>query len=102
MINKKDIVKTIANKHDDFTQKEIVEILDDFFDIIKQTVAKGEKVSIIKFGTFESRVRAARTAKNPQTGELMKIQECTVPKFKPASSFKDIVKEASYYEKGRF
>ena len=94
MISKKDIVKTIANKHDDFTQKEIVEILDDFFDIVKQEVAKGEKVSLLKFGTFESKVRASRQGRSPQTGELINIPACSVPKFKPASSFKDVVKGA--------
>lgn len=93
MVTKKDIVKTIADKHTDFTQKEIGEILEDFFDIVRTSVAKGEKISLLKFGTFESKVRAARTARNPQTGEAMEVPACTVPKFKAASAFKDIVKE---------
>ena len=93
MVTKKDIVKTIADRHTDFTQKEIGEILEDFFDIVRTSVAKGEKVSLLKFGNFESKVRAARTARNPQTGETMEVPACTVPKFKPASAFKDIVKE---------
>lgn len=93
MVTKKDIVKTIADKHTDFTQKEIGEILEDFFDIVRTSVAKGEKISLLKFGTFESKVRAARTARNPQTGEAMEVPTCTVPKFKAASAFKDIVKE---------
>ena len=92
MVTKKDIVKTIADKHTDFTQKEIGEILEDFFDIVRTSVAKGEKISLLKFGTFESKVRAARTARNPQTGEAMEVPACTVPKFKAASVFKDIVK----------
>lgn len=92
MVTKKDIVKTIADKHTDFTQKEIGEILEDFFDIVRTSVAKGEKISLLKFGTFESKVRAARTARNPQTGETMEVPACTVPKFKAASVFKDIVK----------
>lgn len=93
MVTKKDIVKTIADKHTDFTQKEIGEILEDFFDIVRTSVAKGEKISLLKFGTFESKVRAARTARNPQTGEAMEVPACTVPKFKASSAFKDIVKE---------
>ena len=93
MVTKKDIVKTIADKHTDFTQKEIGELLEDFFDIVRTSVAKGEKISLLKFGTFESKVRAARTARNPQTGEAMEVPACTVPKFKPAKDFKDCVNQ---------
>lgn len=93
MVTKKDIVKTIADKHTDFTQKEIGEILEDFLDIVRTSVAKGEKISLLKFGTFESKVRAARTARNPQTGEAMEVPACTVPKFKAAKDFKDCVNQ---------
>ena len=55
---------------------------------IISAVAKGEKVSIAGFGTFEARERAARTGRNPQTGEEMQIAASTSPGFKAASAFK--------------
>ena len=50
------------------------------------------KVSLIGFGTFEARERAAREGKNPKTGEKIKIAACKVPAFKAGKAFKDLVK----------
>ena len=58
---------------------------------IVKAVADGEKVSLAGFGTFESRERAARTGRNPQTGEEMQIAASTSPAFKAASAFKQAV-----------
>ena len=49
-------------------------------------------ISLIGFGTFEARERAAREGKNPQTGEKIKIAACKVPAFKAGKAFKDLVK----------
>ena len=92
-MTKKDIVKVIADKYTEFTQKEIVEIVDEFLDVIKSEVVKGEKVSIPKFGNFEVVERAARECRNPQTGQRMQIAAYNSPKFKPAKDFKDCVKQ---------
>lgn len=92
-MTKKDIVKVIADKYTEFTQKEIAEIIDEFLEVIKSEVAKGEKVSIPKFGIFESVERAARECRNPQTNERMQIAAYNTPKFKPAKDFKDHVKQ---------
>lgn len=92
-MTKKDIVKVIADKHTEFTQKEITEIIDEFLDVIKSEVSKGEKVSIPKFGNFEAIERAARECRNPQTNERMMVAACKVPKFKPAKDFKDCVNQ---------
>lgn len=51
-----------------------------------------DKVSLIGFGTFETRERATKTGKNPRTGETLKIAACKVPAFKVGKTFKDIVK----------
>ena len=91
-MTKKEIIKVIADNHTEFTQKEIGEIIDAFLDVIKTEVAKGEKVSIPKFGNFESVERAARECRNPQTNERMQIAAYNTPKFKPASDFKNMVK----------
>ena len=58
---------------------------------IAENVAKGDAVSVIGFGTFEARKRAARTGKNPQTGASIKIAATTVPAFRPGKAFKDQV-----------
>lgn len=92
-MTKKDIVKIIADKYTEFTQKEIGEIIDTFIDKIKSEVSKGEKVSIPKFGNFEVVERAARECRNPSTGERMMVAACKVPKFKPAKDFKDCVNQ---------
>lgn len=91
-MTKKDITKVIVDKYTEFTQKEITEIIDEFLDVIKSKVAKGERVSIPKFGIFESVERAARECRNPQTNERMQIAAYGTPKFKPAKDFKDMVK----------
>lgn len=92
-MTKKEILKVIADKHTEFTQKEIAEIIDEFITVIKSEISKGEKVSIPKFGNFEAVERAARECKNPQTGERMQIAAYKTPKFKPAKDFKDCVKQ---------
>jgi len=58
---------------------------------IQNAVTKGDKVSITGFGVFEKRVRAARTARNPRTGESVKVKKTSVPAFRPGASFKDLV-----------
>ena len=54
-------------------------------------VKKGERVSIPGFGTFERRARSARTARNPRTGEEIKVPATKVPAFKPGATFKSNV-----------
>ena len=61
------------------------------FDTITETMVKGDKVSLIGFGNFEVRERAARTGKNPQTGAEIKIAACKAPAFKPGKALKDAV-----------
>lgn len=92
-MTKKELVKVIADKYTEFTQKEVGEIIDAFIDEIKSAVSKGEKVSIPKFGNFEAVERVARECRNPQTGQRMQIAAYNSPKFKPAKDFKDCVKQ---------
>lgn len=92
-MTKKEIIKVIADKHTEFTQKEVGEIIDAFLDEIKSEVSSGEKIAIPKFGSFEVNERAARECRNPQTGQRMQIAAYNSPKFKPAKDFKDCVKQ---------
>jgi DNA-binding protein HU-beta len=89
-MNKSEFIDAIAAKTD-MSKAAAGRALEAVLDTIMDTVAKGESVSVIGFGTFESRPRAARTGKNPQTGAAIKIAATTVPAFKPGKAFKDKV-----------
>lgn len=60
-------------------------------DAITAALAKGDKVSLVGFGTFETRSRPARQGRNPQTGAAMTIPAATAPAFKPGKALKDAV-----------
>ena len=81
MASDSDISKAVAGK-----------ALDSFIDSIKKTLKKGNKVTMVGFGTFSVGKRAARKGRNPQTGATIKIKASKAPKFKAGKSFKDAVK----------
>ena len=89
-MNKEELVQEISKKAN-VTQKEATEVLSSLIDTIQKTVAKGKKVSLVGFGTFEPRKRAARTGRNPQTGKELKIPAKTVPAFTAGKKFKTVV-----------
>ena len=60
-----------------------------FVDTIKEALKKGEKVQLIGFGTFESKKRPARVARNPRTGEEIKVKASKAPVFKASKALKD-------------
>ena len=66
-MNKEELVQEIAKKAS-VTQKEAAEVLAALIETVQKTVSKGKKVTLVGFGTFEARKRAARIVRNPQTG----------------------------------
>ncbi len=90
-MNKEELVKEIAKKAK-VSQKAAADVLTATIDSIQKTVSKGKKVTLVGFGTFESRKRKARTGRNPQTGASIKIAAKTVPAFSAGKRFKDAVK----------
>ena len=90
-MNKEELVQEVAKKAK-VTQKEAAEVLNGFVETVQKAVSKGEKVTLVGFGTFESRKRAARTGRNPQTGKEIKIAAKTVPAFSAGKKFKELVK----------
>src|SRR4051794_10780638 len=68
--------------------------VDAVFDTILRAVAQGEKVALTGFGVFEKVDRAARTGRNPRTGETVKVKKTSVPKFRPGTQFKGVVSGA--------
>lgn len=89
-MNKEELVQEVAKKTK-VSQKQTEEIIAALVETITKTVAKGKKVTLIGFGTFEPRKRAARIGRNPQTGKELKIAAKTVPAFSAGKKFKDMV-----------
>lgn len=89
-MNKEELVQEVAKKTKT-TQKEAAEIISTTIDVISRTVAKGKKVTLVGFGTFEARKRAARTGRNPQTGKEIQIPAKRVPVFSAGKKFRELV-----------
>ncbi len=92
-MNKAELINSISEKTG-HTQVDTLKTLDALLETIEATVAGGDKVQLVGFGTFEPQHRAARAGRNPQTGEPIEIAEATLPKFTPGKLFKDKVVEA--------
>ena len=90
-MNKKELIAQVAEKAQ-VSKKDAAAVVEATFETIANTLANGEKVQLVGFGNFETRNRAERTAKNPQTGELVKVPATTVPAFKPGAALKKLVK----------
>lgn len=89
-MNKGELVDAIASKAN-VTKKAADEILAATIEVITEAVAKGEKVSLVGFGSFELRHRKGRTGRNPKTGEEIQIAATNVPGFSPGKAFKEAV-----------
>jgi DNA-binding protein HU-beta len=89
-MNKAELVAAIAEKTGQ-SQSSVGEVLGAFESVVTSAVAGGDKVQIPGFLSFEKASRAARTGRNPATGEEMQIPAATVPKVKVGKTFKDAV-----------
>ena len=89
-MNKEELVKEVSKKAK-VSQKATADILTATLETIQKTVSKGKKVTLVGFGTFEPRKRAARNGRNPQTGKEIKIPAKTVPVFSAGKKFKTVV-----------
>jgi DNA-binding protein HU-beta len=88
-MNKAELIESISGRLGD--RKSATAALDAVLSEIQNAVTKGDKVSITGFGVFERRERAARTARNPRTGETVKVKKTVVPAFRPGAGFKELV-----------
>ena len=75
----------------DLAKKNAEKALNAFVDTVNGALTKGEKVQLIGFGTFDVKKRPARTARNPRTGEEIKIKASKAPTFKAGKALKDKV-----------
>lgn len=90
-MQKTDFIKAVAERTG-VSQKETKQVVDAALDVIAETLAKGEKVTLTGFGTFEVRDRQAREGVNPQTREKIHIPATKTPGFSASSTLKDSVK----------
>ena len=91
-MNKTEMIKAIAERTE-LTKIDSAKVLEAFQDIVKETLAAGEKIQLVGFGTFEVSERAAREGRNPATGEAMTIKASKAPKFKAGKALKDLINE---------
>ena len=89
-MNKTELAAAVAAKTE-LSKKNAEKAVAAVLDTIAETLAAGEKVQIVGFGTFEVRERQARTAKNPRTLETVEVPACRVPAFKAGQGLKDKV-----------
>ena len=90
-MNKTELIAAVA-ENAGLSKKDATAAVTAVFDVIGKGLAKGDKVALPGFGTFEVRNRSARTGRNPQTGAEIKIAASKVPAFKAGKGLKDLVK----------
>ena len=88
--NKAELVKAMSDETN-LTQKDVEKVLNSFVNVVSDALANKDKVQLVGFGTFETRERAERTGRNPQTGAEMKIPASVVPAFKAGKALKENV-----------
>lgn len=89
-MNKSELIAAVA-KEADLTKKDAEAAVNAVTGVITDALKAGDKVQLVGFGTFETRERAARTGKNPRTGEEIEIAASKVPAFKAGKALKDTV-----------
>lgn len=89
-MNKSELIAVIAEKAE-LTKKDAEKALNAFVEGVTEGLVKGEKIVLVGFGSFETKKRAARKGKNPQTGAEINIPASTVPAFKAGRGLKDAV-----------
>jgi DNA-binding protein HU-beta len=92
-VNKSELIDALAARYEG-NRKQAAHALESVLDTITREVAKGEKVAITGFGSFEKAVRNARWVRNPQTGERIKSKKKSVPKFSAGKELKDVISGA--------
>jgi DNA-binding protein HU-beta len=89
-MTKSELVSAMSEKTG-VSKKDAVASIDAFVEIISDVLKHGDKLQLVGFGTFEVSERAARTGRNPQTGEDIKIPAAKIPKFKAGAALKNAV-----------
>ena len=89
-MNKSELINALAEKTQ-FSKKDAEKVLNAFVDSVSGALTNGDKVQLIGFGTFDVKKRPTRTARNPRTGDEIKIAASKAPVFKAGKALKDKV-----------
>jgi DNA-binding protein HU-beta len=89
-LNRKELVDSIQ-KHTQVARADVDKVLGSLIQHTQVAVKKGERVALVGFGTFERQDRKARTARNPRSGDPVKVKATKVPRFRAGQGFKDVV-----------
>jgi DNA-binding protein HU-beta len=89
-MNKNELISAVSEATE-LSKKDATAAVNATFDAISKAMAEGDKVQLIGFGTFETRERSAKTAKNPRTGEAVEVPACKAPAFKAGKALKELV-----------
>lgn len=89
-MNKNDLIDHIATNAE-ISKSAAARAIDSLIGAVKTTLKKNGSVTLVGFGTFSVSKRAARTGRNPRTGDAIKIKAAKVPKFRPGKGLKDAV-----------
>jgi len=96
-VNKTDIIEVIAEQAE-ISKAAATKAFNAMLDSVTTTLRSGKSVSLLGFGTFSVKARAARIGRNPKTGEPLNIEAATVPVFKAGKALKDAVNSGSVVE----
>ncbi|MFV2060873.1 MAG: HU family DNA-binding protein [Gammaproteobacteria bacterium] len=89
-MNKAELIEAVAEKNE-MTKAAATRAVDSVLGTITETLVSGDQVTLVGFGTFQVRARAARVGRNPRTGEAIDIKASNIPSFKAGKALKDAV-----------
>ena len=90
-MNKAEFIDRVATKAN-ISKREAADVFSTITDVITETLKAGDSITFVGFGKFETRLRKAKVARNPQTGAQINIPAKRVPAFKPGSALKEAIK----------
>ena len=93
-MTKADLVERVAEKTG-LTRTDVAVVVDSLLEVIKKSLESGHNIEIRGFGTFKIKLRKARKARNPRTGEVVPVPDRKVPVFKPSNEFKSMITKLS-------
>ncbi len=93
-MTKADLVERVAEKTG-LTRTDVAVVVDSLLEVIKKSLENGHNIEIRGFGTFKIKLRKARKARNPRTGEVVPVPDRKVPVFKPSNEFKSMITKLS-------
>jgi nucleoid DNA-binding protein len=94
VVTKADLVEKVAEKTG-LTRTDVAVVVDTFLDSVRKALETGHNIEIRGFGTFKIKLRKARKARNPRTGDVVPVPDRKVPVFKPSNEFKTMITKQS-------